>query len=71
MSKTSVHAAKMLESLQRAVAQSLEKKRALGQYAVIWSDNRPAFIGNDSHSPSSKLSLKEDPSDDTSRKTED
>jgi hypothetical protein len=37
----------LLESLQKAVAQTLEKKRRLGQYAVIWKDGKPAVIGED------------------------
>ncbi|MDA3902917.1 MAG: hypothetical protein PF441_05655 [Desulfuromusa sp.] len=37
----------LLESLQKAVAQTLEKKRRLGQYAVIWKDGKPAVMGED------------------------
>lgn len=37
----------MLECLQAAVDKALEKKRRLGQYAVIWEDNKPVFIGDD------------------------
>jgi hypothetical protein len=37
----------ILESLRKAVAKDLEKKRRLGQYAVIWRDGRPVFIGED------------------------
>jgi hypothetical protein len=29
-----------LEALRRAVAEALERKRRLGQYAVIWRDGR-------------------------------
>lgn len=29
-----------LESLRRAVAKALERKRRLGQYAVIWQDGQ-------------------------------
>jgi hypothetical protein len=29
-----------LELLRRAVAEALERKRRLGQYAVIWRDGR-------------------------------
>lgn len=29
-----------LEALRRAVADALERKRRLGQYAVIWRDGR-------------------------------
>lgn len=37
----------MLESLRRAVSQALEKKRRLGQYAVIWQDGKPVAVGDD------------------------
>ena len=37
----------MLDSLRAAVAETLERKRRLGQYAVIWENGRPALIGND------------------------
>jgi hypothetical protein len=37
----------MLESLRKAVAKALEKKRRLGQYAVVWRDGKPVFIGED------------------------
>lgn len=37
----------MLDSLQKAVAQALEKKRRLGQYAVVWRDGKPVTIGED------------------------
>lgn len=36
---------RLLECLQDAVAEALERKRRLGQYAVIWREGRPAFIG--------------------------
>jgi len=37
----------LLGSLQKAVAQTLEKKRRLGQYAVIWQDGKPVLTGED------------------------
>jgi hypothetical protein len=37
----------MLESLRLAVHNALERKRRLGQYAVIWQDNAPLLIGED------------------------
>lgn len=37
----------MLEALRAAVARSLEKKRRLGQYAVIWQDGHPVQSGQD------------------------
>ena len=37
----------MLDSLQKAITQALEKKRRLGQYAVVWRDGKPMMIGED------------------------
>ena len=37
----------MLDVLRTAVNKALDKKKRLGQYAVIWSDNKPTFIGPD------------------------
>jgi hypothetical protein len=39
--------AKALEALKRAVAEALERKRRLGQYAVVWREGRPVCIGPD------------------------
>ncbi|MGE4344426.1 MAG: hypothetical protein AB7F20_09130 [Geoalkalibacter sp.] len=36
-----------LATLKSAVAQALEKKRRLGQYAVIWQNGMPVMIGED------------------------
>ena len=36
-----------LESLRRAVANELEKKRSLGHYAVFWRDGRVVIEGDD------------------------
>lgn len=36
-----------LEALQKAVKQALDKKKRLGQYAVIWQDGKPVLIGDD------------------------
>lgn len=47
MKKTSQETQEMLKSLKKAVADTLEKKRRLGQYAVIWRDGKPVVIGND------------------------
>ncbi len=38
----------MLDTLKTAVAHALEKKRRLGQYAVIWKNGKPARVGVDS-----------------------
>lgn len=36
---------RQLESLRRAVSNTLEKKRRLGQYAVVWRDGKAVRIG--------------------------
>lgn len=37
----------LLETLRQSVAKALEKKRRLGQYAVIWQNGRPVVTGED------------------------
>lgn len=37
----------MLESLERAVANTLERKRRLGHYAVLWQDGKVVLQGED------------------------
>ncbi len=37
----------MLKALRRAVADALEKKRRLGQYAVVWEDGKPVMVGGE------------------------
>lgn len=37
----------ILDALQKAVTQALEKKRRLGQYAVVCRDGKPVMIGED------------------------
>lgn len=37
-----------LEALRQAVSKTLERKRRLGQYAVVWRDGKPVRIGEDS-----------------------
>ncbi|MXW50240.1 MAG: hypothetical protein F4X81_09445 [Gammaproteobacteria bacterium] len=36
-----------IESLRQSVAEALERKRRLGQYAVFWRDGRVVFGGPD------------------------
>jgi hypothetical protein len=38
---------RQLEALRQAVAKTLEKKRRLGQYSVIWRDGKPIVMGED------------------------
>lgn len=40
----------MLETLQRLAAKTLERKRRLGHYAVIWQDGKPVLTGEDAPS---------------------
>lgn len=46
---------KILDSLQAAVTQELERKKRLGHYAVIWQDSHPILIGDDA--PSAEASV--------------
>lgn len=39
--------AKVLDVLKRAVAEALERKRKIGQYAVVWREGRVVCIGAD------------------------
>lgn len=45
MSQLAPDTQEMLDSLQSAVADTLERKRRLGQYAVIWQDGKPMLLG--------------------------
>jgi hypothetical protein len=38
---------KALETLQKVAAETLDRKRRLGHYAVIWQDGRSVAIGED------------------------
>lgn len=35
-----------LESLRNAVTKALDRKRRLGQYAVVWKDGKSVYIGS-------------------------
>lgn len=37
----------MLECLRQTAEQTLERKRRLGHYAVIWQDGRTVLVGDD------------------------
>jgi hypothetical protein len=37
----------MLESLRKTATQTLEKKRRLGHYAVLWQDGKVVLQGED------------------------
>ena len=45
--KASDYEAKALNALKGAVAEALERKRRLGQYAVVWREGRAVCIGPD------------------------
>ena len=36
---------KMLDVLKKVATATLERKRRLGEYAVVWQDNKPVIIG--------------------------
>lgn len=42
----------ILDALQQAVAKTLERKRRLGHYYVVWRDGKPVMIGEDAPKPS-------------------
>jgi hypothetical protein len=44
----------ILSALKDAVANALEKKRKLGQYAVVWEDNKLVYRGEDAPQIESK-----------------
>jgi hypothetical protein len=44
----------ILSSLKEAVANALEKKRKLGQYAVVWENNKLVYKGEDAPQGNSK-----------------
>ena len=46
----SENAKKVLASLKKAVSETLEKKRRLGHYAVIWDGKKPVLRGDDAPS---------------------
>ncbi len=41
------HAVAALEALKQAVTEALERKRRLGQYAVVWRNGQVVCIGPD------------------------
>ena len=47
MTRADDHETVVLDTLKQAVAEALERKRRLGQYAVVWRDGRVMCIGPD------------------------
>ena len=41
----------ILKTLKKTVAETLERKRKLGQYAVIWDGKKPVQTGADAPTP--------------------
>ena len=52
MSTLSADDQQALDALRAAVAEALDRKRRLGQYAVIWRDGRAVRIEPDEPPPS-------------------
>jgi hypothetical protein len=52
MTMLSAEDQRALDALRSAVAETLERKRRLGQYAVIWEDGQAVRIEPDQHRPS-------------------
>lgn len=38
---------KILDTLRQVASDTLERKRRLGHYAVVWRDGKPVAIGED------------------------
>jgi D-aminopeptidase len=51
MSVLSIEDQQALDALRSAVAEALERKRRLGQYAMIWRDDRAVRIEPDDDTP--------------------
>lgn len=45
MNKLSADDSRLLDTLREAGCEAVERKRRLGQYAVVWRDGQPTFIG--------------------------
>jgi hypothetical protein len=50
MTELSPDTQKILDCLRQVAADTLERKRRLGHYAVLWRDGRPVLIGDDAPS---------------------
>ena len=47
MNQFSQETQEILETLRKVAAETLDRKRRLGHYAVIWQDGKPIAIGED------------------------
>jgi len=53
-----------LAALRKAVKNTLDRKRRLGQYAVVWRDGKPALLDEDAEDSAAFYeSLKKEPRD--------
>lgn len=44
----------LLDSLQKTVTKTLEKKKKLGQYVVTWQKGKPVITGEDAPQPTTE-----------------
>ncbi|MDN3523333.1 hypothetical protein [Halomonas ramblicola] len=47
MTQLSPDTQELLDCLRATATETLERKRRLGHYAVVWRDGRPVLIGED------------------------
>jgi hypothetical protein len=47
MSDIPLDTQKILDSLRKVAADTLERKRRLGHYAIVWRDGKAVAIGED------------------------
>ena len=47
MTDSSPNTQQVLDALREAVRQALDRKKRLGQYAVVWRDGQLVYIGED------------------------
>ena len=45
MKEITQKAQEILDTLQKVATDTLERTRRLGEYAVVWEDNKPVIIG--------------------------
>ena len=54
MKSPSPESLKMLETLRLAVNKALDKKKRLGQYAVVWKDGKPVVLNKETGTQDSR-----------------
>jgi hypothetical protein len=59
MSNLSLEAEQALDALRAAVVEALERKRRLGQYAVVWRDGRAVRIEPEDYGYAEHLTLRQ------------